>query len=127
MADILFVTSDLMFSSRVSAIAGRLGVSLSTTAAAAPPSEESASGIDSNSSSPRLLMLDLSTPGLDVSKVVPLWRMLHNPPRIIAYAPHVHIAKLDAAKAVECDTVFTKGQFDSQVETLLAQFCIKTE
>jgi CheY-like chemotaxis protein len=142
MADILFVTSDLMFSSRASSVAHRLGVSVSVTGNAAPPDAREVSTEnnltientvnivnDDNAATrgPRLVVLDLSTPGLNVAQVVPQWRSLPNAPEIIAYAPHVHASKLESAKKAACDAVYTKGQFDTRLESLFARFQNKPE
>jgi DNA-binding response OmpR family regulator len=67
-----------------------------------------------------LLIIDLSTPGLDVASAVSRWREAADAAsKIIAFGPHVHEAKLAAARAAGCDRVLTRGQFFSQSQTLL--------
>ena len=127
MADILFVTSDLMFSSKVSSVAQRLGVTVSVTGTAMPPDAESGSSDQPATDGPRMVVLDLSTPGVNVAEVVPQWRALPNSPQIIAYAPHVHGSKLESAKKAECDAVYTKGQFDARLESLFGRLQSKAE
>lgn len=39
---------------------------------------------------------------------------------IIAYGPHVQVARLDDAKAAGIETVMTRGQFDRMLPTLFA-------
>jgi CheY-like chemotaxis protein len=116
MPSVLFLSTDLMFSSRVGGAATRANVSLQTAASINVAQAYGAADTDV----PRLVILDLSTAGMDVAANVAAWRSLENPPRIIAYAPHVHEAKLAAARAAQCDAVYTKGQFDSQLDAILA-------
>ena len=116
MPDVLFLSSDLMFSSRVGGAAARANVSLQTAGSINVAQAYAVADAEV----PRLVILDLSTPGLDVAASVAAWRALAHPPRIVAYAPHVHEGKLAAARAAECDAVYTKGQFDSQVDAILA-------
>lgn len=116
MPDVLFLSSDLMFSSRVGGAAARAKVSLQTAAKVDVAQAYGSADADV----PRLVILDLSTAGMDVAASVAAWRSLEHPPRIIAYAPHVHEAKLAAARAADCDAVYTKGQFDSQLDGILA-------
>ena len=60
----------------------------------------------------RLVLLDLTTPGLDCGKVVPLLRAIATPPTaIIAFGPHVHEQHLAAAEQAGCDQVLARGQF----------------
>lgn len=116
MPDVLFISTDLMFSSRVSGAAQRSGVTLRSTASLDAASLQPTDRNDA----PRLVICDLSTSGLDIAAAVAACRAVELPPRIVAYAPHVHEAKLQAARAAECDAVYTKGQFDAQLDTILA-------
>jgi hypothetical protein len=68
-------------------------------------------------------LLDLNSPGVNPVVVVPQLKALANPPKaIIAFGPHVHEAKLADAKAAGCDLVLTRGQFDAQMDKLIADF-----
>jgi hypothetical protein len=58
------------------------------------------------------LVLDLETPGLDVAGVIAALPGV-NRPRVVAFGPHVHTAKLEAARAAGCDAVLTRGQISS--------------
>ena len=40
--------------------------------------------------------------------------------RIIAIAPHVHVSKIETARAAGCDAVLTNGQFHGQMTEVLA-------
>jgi CheY-like chemotaxis protein len=124
MPDVLFLSTDLMFSSRVTAAAQGANVSLQTVAKI--DVAQSYSAVEP-AAVPRLVILDLSTTGMDVAANVAAWRALEHPPRIVAYAPHVHEARLAAARAAECDAVYTKGQFDSKLDAILASAGVRSE
>jgi CheY-like chemotaxis protein len=112
---VLFLTADLMFLSRAGAAANSIGATLrvvGTTAALldAISAEEA-----------KLVLLDLSTPGIDVAQAVARIRQIGVPATIVAYGPHVHQAKLDAALQAGCDKVLSKGQFTGQLNQILAK------
>jgi hypothetical protein len=67
----------------------------------------------------------LNSPAVQVSAIVPRLKGLVQPPKsIIAFGPHVHAEKLQAAEAAGCNLVLTRGQFDSEMETILRQFAV---
>jgi len=112
---VLFLTKDLMFSSRVSACAQTLEVDLSVVLdqeqLLASAAREQA----------QLALLDLSTPGLDPMQIVPQLRQLTcSPKAIIAYGPHVLKAKLAAAQESGCDEVLARGAFNNRMAKILA-------
>lgn len=116
---ILFLTTDLLFSSRVAGAAARLGMTLKTAATPAALIELLAAA-DRES----LVLLDLNSPGVDPQQLAPALRAGRNPPRaIIAYGPHVHEDRLAAATAAGCDEVLTRGQFNARMEETLAKWC----
>ena len=113
---VLFLTKDLMFSSRVSACAQSLKMDLSVVAdherLLASAAREQA----------QLVLLDLSTPGLDTTQLVPQLRQLaFSPKAIIAYGPHVHEAKLAAAQETGCDEILARGAFNNRMTKKRAQ------
>ncbi len=109
----LLVTADLMTASQVSAAAGDAGVEL-LTAETASQAIRMASENDL-----ACVILDLSTPALDVSNVVVQLKELEPSPRVIAFGPHVHVEKLKAARTAGCDEVLTRGQFYEQMRQVL--------
>lgn len=111
----LLISGDLMMSSRFQAAGAGQSIPLAT--ALGP-----AAAIDRLSQAPaRLVILDLTAPGLDPAQLVPALRDLPTPPtRIVAFAPHVHEARLAAAEAAGCDLVMSRGQFVRQLDELLA-------
>lgn len=73
-----------------------------------------------NPTAPKLIVLDLTTTGLDLATVVPQLRQLAPGATIIAYGPHVQEERLAAAQAAGCDHVLTRGQWNAQMDHLLA-------
>jgi DNA-binding NtrC family response regulator len=70
-----------------------------------------------------LVMVDLTTAGLDVTSLVErLKARSENVPAIVAYGPHVHETMLDAAKAAGCDHVLSRGQFLAQADAIIAHY-----
>jgi hypothetical protein len=48
-------------------------------------------------------------------------RDLDNPPRkIVAFGPHVHEAKLAAARSAGCDEVISRGRFHAELIEIVA-------
>jgi CheY-like chemotaxis protein len=114
---ILFLTTDLVFPSRVAGVAQQLGARLETAASA----EILLSKLAGSKSGESVVLLDLNSPGVDPAVIVPQLKTLAAPPRsVIAFGPHVHAEKLAAAKTAGCDLVLTRGQFDAQMSSLLA-------
>lgn len=69
-----------------------------------------------------MVILDLTTSRLNVAEAIAQLRALSKPPKsIIAYGPHVQEAALQAAQEAGCDLVLTRGQFNAQMDELLAR------
>ena len=66
-----------------------------------------------------LVVLDLACPAADPAALVPQLKTLSSAPRVIAFGPHVHAEKLAAAQAAGCDQVLSRGQFLSQLGSVL--------
>ena len=107
---VVLLSNDLMTCSQIEGAvrAGGSEISVATTASAATAEGDS----------PDVVILDLSTAG-DIAATVSQFRELASPPRIIAFGPHVHAAKLAAAREAGCDDVFTRGQFLPNVANAL--------
>ena len=110
---VIFLTTDLMFSSRLAGVARAQGVQLSVANSAAAAIEK----ISENNG--RRLIIDLNTAGLSIADFVARCREANESVDIIAYGPHVHEAKLAAAREAGCDVVLTRGQFNSQMTEIL--------
>jgi hypothetical protein len=118
---IAFLTGDLVFPSRIRPIAERLGANFQTFSGAENLAVKLTESADES-----IVLIDLSSGAVDPAVVVPQLKALANPPRaIVAFGPHVHEAKLSAARAAGCDFVMTRGQFDAQGESLLQQLAQK--
>jgi DNA-binding NarL/FixJ family response regulator len=114
---ILMLSTDLMFASRVSGAAARLGTTLQTAATPETLFEQLAA-----SEPAALVLIDLTTRGFDPRQWVPLLRQAANSPSaILAYGPHVQGRLLSAATAAGCDEVFTRGQFNARMDEILSR------
>ncbi len=113
---VLFLSTDLVFSSRLASAGQRLGITvsavLSIDAAVARMEGEEV----------KLVILDLATGNIDPATAVPKMHEAAKGVRIVAYAPHVHEATLEAARAAGCDEVLTRGAFDARMNDLLARY-----
>jgi len=111
---VLLFTTDLACSSRVTGEGNARGVPVAVAMSAGALLEKSAGC--------RLVLLDLNSPGVDPSELVPALSA-HDPvPTIIAFAPHVHETKLQSATIAGCHQVLTRGQFHSQVGEILQKY-----
>ena len=114
---VLFLTKDLVFSSRVSGRTQALGIELSVVSQADQLVANAARH------QVQLVLLDLNTPGLDLNQLVPQLRRPTRPPKaIIAFGPHVHEARLAAAREAGCDEVLARGEFNSHMAGILAKY-----
>jgi DNA-binding response OmpR family regulator len=111
---VLLISSDLMLVSAMHGMAGRDGVESIAVGSA----DESLAACQGGGV--QAAILDLRTSGLDAETLVPELRAAMGPGgRVVAFAPHVHEQSLAAARNAGCDDVFTRGQFDVRVATLL--------
>jgi hypothetical protein len=112
-AAVLFLSSDLMFSSRVMGAAKAHGVAILQVA-------DQAALADKIVADCRLALIDLSLDPLNLPAAVRAIRAGSPGAQIIAYGPHVDEAALADAKEAGCDQVLTRGQFNKQYAELLA-------
>jgi CheY-like chemotaxis protein len=118
---ILFLTTDLVFSSRVAGAAALAGLKLKVAS-----NQAALLAVAATVQTDSIAVLDLSSPGVDPAQIVPALRAVPNPPRaIIAYGPHVQEDRLAAAAAAGCDEVLTRGQFNATMDDLLTKWCSK--
>ncbi|HVX59983.1 MAG TPA: hypothetical protein VHC19_05275 [Pirellulales bacterium] len=109
----LLYTADLACSSKVSGAAARAGVDLTVAMSVAALLEKA------GALNPELVILDLAAPGIVPGELIGQLKALASAPRVIAFGPHVHEAKLAAAAEAGCDAVLARGQFYAQLESLL--------
>lgn len=112
--DVLFVSADLFLGSRVRAAADSQGRVLTVAASGSMAFKRL------QESAFRLVIIDLETPGVDVSQLVQQ-RGEAGLPRFLAYGPHVRAAMLKAARDAGCDEVLTRGQFDATMNDILGR------
>jgi CheY-like chemotaxis protein len=112
---VLLVSADIMLAATANGIAGRHGLDV-----AGPVSPAQAIQF-AESPFPQLVAIDLRLPGLDIESLVSRLRRMNPQLKIVAFAPHVHEQSLAAAKAAGCDEVFTRGQFERRLESLLSE------
>jgi DNA-binding response OmpR family regulator len=106
--------SDLVMQSQVAAAAARVGVTVEIVNSA------EALLAKAQTRRPRLVILDLSHPGLDAAQLVPrLKELLSRGAGTLAFGPHVHAARLAAAREAGCDVVISRGQFHAQMDEIL--------
>jgi DNA-binding NarL/FixJ family response regulator len=110
---VLFLTSDLMFSSRLVSAARAHGVAISLVA-------DQAALADKVAADCRLALIDLSLDRLNLPAAVRAIRTGAPAAQVVAYGPHVDEAALADAKEAGCDQVLTRGQFNKQYAELLA-------
>lgn len=107
----LYLTNDLMFTSRVKPFAAEQGYEVQF-----PGFQE----ID-QTCQPDLVIFDLEFVGPeDLQDVMMKLRDLEPQPVTVAYAPHVKEAKLTAAREAGVSQVWTRGQFNKNFEKLFA-------
>jgi CheY-like chemotaxis protein len=112
---VVLLTGDLTVISRVQGAASRAGANLRAVLGAAQ-------AIDCCLNEPvEFLILDLSAASLDAMAIVEQLKAAPNRPRVIAFGPHVHEERLQAARKAGCDEVVSRGQFFAQVEGMLAR------
>ena len=112
-AAVLFLSSDLMFSSRVMGAAKAQGVAILQVA------DQSALA-DKIAADCQLALIDLSLDRLNLAAAVRAIKAGAPSAEVVAYGPHVDEAALADAQEAGCDQVLTRGQFNKQYAELLA-------
>jgi hypothetical protein len=112
----LVVSADLFSTSKLTGDAALAGCPLSVVANPALATSRLAG------SPAALVAIDLSTVKAElVALVVELRAASASPIAIIAYGPHVHEDRLQAARDAGCDMVMARGQFLAGAQTLFRQ------
>lgn len=113
---VALLTTDLMQSSQVSGAAQRVGTQLRVFSAA----DALCSALAAEPA--RLVVIDLSLPGLDVPALMArLQQLPAGPPRTLAFGPHVHRDRLAQAREAGCQQVVSRGQFHAEMDGLLRE------
>jgi len=111
---LLTITNDLLVTSPVAHAARQAGISFQTVA----PTGISAAQWDS---APVLVLLDLNSANQVAEVVATIRESIGELVPIIAFGPHVHGDKLQAARDAGCTQVLTRGQFHASVAKLVAE------
>jgi CheY-like chemotaxis protein len=70
-----------------------------------------------------VLLVDLASQSVDVRELVDQIRRAGGEKScVIAFGPHVHEERLDAARRAGCDEVVSRGQFLMQLDAILERF-----
>lgn len=110
----LLITTDLMATSSSEGDARRVGVEL---AIVAPGRAIESAGVET-----RLAAIDLTAPIGDLPALVEGLRSAAEGVTLVAYGPHVHEARLQAARDAGCDLVISRGQFHKGFTELLKRY-----
>ncbi len=113
--DALLLTSDLAISSAVTGAAQRQGIRFASAFTPAALLDKLAE------TTAALVIIDLSTPGLDIEAFVTQLRGQVSDLQIVAFGPHVHEQRLAAAREAGCDDVYSRGQFHRGMDEILAK------
>jgi DNA-binding NarL/FixJ family response regulator len=111
---VVLLSSDLAVLSRIEGAASRIGEHVRSA------SSESQAVKFCQENDADILIVDLSMPSLDLAGLVSQLNSNKSLSlRIVAFGPHVHEQRLAAAREAGCDLVVSRGQFFSQLETIL--------
>jgi CheY-like chemotaxis protein len=113
MNDGILLCDDLLFASRIVGEAKALGLTLRV---GKTPSELSRILVQS---SPRCVMVDLHTPGLDIANLVSELAGLNPKPIIVGFGSHVDTTRLKQAREAGCDVVWPRSKFVDELATAL--------
>jgi hypothetical protein len=113
---LVLLSADLMTISRVAGAAKQVGLPITTAMSPAALDEKLVEAT-------RLVLIDLSSSGVEPSTLVPHIRTaLRVRPRIVAFGPHVHGELLEEAETSGCDLVLSRGEFHARLIELLTEF-----
>jgi CheY-like chemotaxis protein len=73
---------------------------------------------------PSVVLIDLTLPGLDIASTISAVRNVaadEAPILVVAYGPHVHEGRLEAARQAGCDRVLSRGQIHRDLANLLRE------
>lgn len=107
---VIMLSGDLMFASRVKSAAQNAGLQFQL-GGALPAGDLAAV---------RYVILDLSTRGGMSSAIAGQCAERCPNARLIAYGPHVHVEKLQAAREAGIGMVITNGQFNAMLSTMFS-------
>ena len=113
--NLLILSDDLLISSRISGVATPLGLSLRQST-----SLENMQILWKDFPADAVVV-DLMLTDLDVKSVTEWLRSCNNSVTVIAFCPHVFRDKIIEAKQADCNQVYVRGEFLSQLPSIIAQ------
>lgn len=115
MIDVVHLSDDLIFASRVAGVARDLGLDCVTVRS----SDVLKARITDDR--PACVVIDLANPGLQLADVLASLPT-GTRPRIVAYGSHVDVAGLRVARAAGCDDVLPRSQFVEELPVKISQW-----
>src|SRR5262245_38096346 len=112
----LLLSDDLLFTSRITATASALGLSIKTARSADVLKNLAAQ------QAPACVIVDLANPGLNIAELVSALQQHAPPPRVVAYGAHVDTATLKKARDAGCDPVLPRSKFVEDLAALLPEW-----
>jgi hypothetical protein len=111
MAKLLFISTDIMFASRVRGAAAQEGLECLVA---------SASASDLTYADHVGVIIDLANTNVEqLQQITSACLALDPSPQLIAFGPHVDTAQLEAARTAGCHQVLTRGDFNQRMRELL--------
>ena len=117
----VLLTTDLIFSTKVTGTARALGLEIAVAADVEKASELC------RGEPPGCVFIDLGIPGLEISSVVSRLRSAAGTAPTVAYGSHVDKAWLDQARAAGCDEVLPRSKFSAELPDLLRRYLAAAE
>ena len=114
MSKLLILSGDLMLLSTLHGIAKQCGLE-------SIQAGNVQAALDNGDQDCRVAFIDLQLPGLQIIEDAARLRESFERLSLIACGPHVHAARLEAAKQAGCDYVVSRGQFDREGLQLIAE------
>ena len=111
---VLFLSNDMVFPSRVAGTAQQLGLQMGIV----PVVSGLANRLTADC---RLVLIDLGLPNLDLASVLAQVKAVAPEAKTVAFGPHVDELLLSNAVAAGCTMVLTKGQFNQGFGQILQQ------
>jgi CheY-like chemotaxis protein len=112
----LLLSDDLLFSSRITGTAEKLGLTVQSFRSADELLRQADQAL------PSCVLLDLQNPGLQIDALVAQLKAMNPAPLLIAYGSHVDAATLRQAREAGCDRVLPRSQFVEELPHALSRW-----
>lgn len=111
---IILITNDLMFQSRVSAAVRNAGKTFLVDRTLQRLQERC-----EDKASVALVLVDLAFTDFELGQGIPQIKSLFPNSKVLAFGPHVDVARLAQAEESGADEVMTRGQFDRDLADIV--------